>query len=706
MSHKFTVFFPVVLLLSVLVLLSTALPAFAANRVVSDCGDNGGANQLRAKMAAAQSSGGGTITFSCSGAITLNGNELLLGNSTVTIDGANKITLSGANASRVFSVLYGTTLTLQNLTVTKGYADSDGGGILNYGTLNLVNTKLLDNHTTTNGSGGAVATVGALNITNSEFGSNSAANGGALYLKWGPSIATFTGSNFHDNQTLSGSNAGGAVLLFDGASATVSNSTFMSNTAGYGGAFASEQHTSDPTTLTLSNSTLSYNITGGAGGAIHNTGTITLTGGAVNLNTGYVAGGIFNDGTATLTNVTLTSNHADTGSGGTYEAGSGGGIYNADSATLTGVTFISNSADNKGGALVNDGVLTATNTTFTSNTAWNGGGIYNAVGYYDHRGLLTLTAVTLDHNAAVSGGGIVNTKIMTLTNVTLSANTATKNGSGGEPGDGTGGGLWNYSGDAHLLNVTFKGNTSNAGAEAIASIFGTVTLTNSLVARGAATNDSCDGPIGGSYNYADDSSCDFGGGHLVADLKLGPLANNGGTTKTHVPAAGSAAIDNGNGLNCPATDQRGFHRPQGLACDVGAVEVQPAPPTATPTITRTPTATATVTRTPVVTLTPTATATPACGTPAKPVLTAPQKGASTTKKKVPLKWNAVSCAQSYIIIVKQDTKKGPTVFNATVTTTTKKTSALANGHTYYWTVSACNASNQCTKSQVWTFKVQ
>ncbi len=36
--------------------------------------------------------------------------------------------------------------------------------------------------------------------------------------------------------------------------------------------------------------------------------------------------------------------------------------------------------------------------------------------------------------------------------------------------------------------------------------------------------------------------------------------------------AGSAAIDAGNDVNCPSTDQRGVPRPQGAHCDIGAYE--------------------------------------------------------------------------------------------------------------------------------------
>jgi hypothetical protein len=50
-----------------------------------------------------------------------------------------------------------------------------------------------------------------------------------------------------------------------------------------------------------------------------------------------------------------------------------------------------------------------------------------------------------------------------------------------------------------------------------------------------------------------------------------PLANNGGSTPTHALLEGSPAAD-GAGPGCPATDQRGISRPQGLRCDIGAFE--------------------------------------------------------------------------------------------------------------------------------------
>jgi hypothetical protein len=62
------------------------------------------------------------------------------------------------------------------------------------------------------------------------------------------------------------------------------------------------------------------------------------------------------------------------------------------------------------------------------------------------------------------------------------------------------------------------------------------------------------------------------------DLKLGPLQDNGGPTETHALGEGSVAINLIPEAMCEVhEDQRGVERPQGPACDVGAVEMEGAP---------------------------------------------------------------------------------------------------------------------------------
>ena len=57
----------------------------------------------------------------------------------------------------------------------------------------------------------------------------------------------------------------------------------------------------------------------------------------------------------------------------------------------------------------------------------------------------------------------------------------------------------------------------------------------------------------------------------AGNVLLGPLADNGGPTPTHLPQTGSAAINAGSNSVCTVLDQRGYVRIDG-ACDSGAVE--------------------------------------------------------------------------------------------------------------------------------------
>jgi hypothetical protein len=60
---------------------------------------------------------------------------------------------------------------------------------------------------------------------------------------------------------------------------------------------------------------------------------------------------------------------------------------------------------------------------------------------------------------------------------------------------------------------------------------------------------------------------------------LGPLADNGGPTQTRLPLSGSPLLGSVGGLVCSTAgdDQRGVSRPQGAACEAGAVEVDETP---------------------------------------------------------------------------------------------------------------------------------
>ena len=116
--------------------------------------------------------------------------------------------------------------------------------------------------------------------------------------------------------------------------------------------------------------------------------------------------------------------------------------------------------------------------------------------------------------------------------------------------------------------------TDSNGQGFLAESGGSIDVQNSVVQ--AADND-CQGATSKGYNVDSDGTCNSATGDVTAaDPMLGPLADNGGPTQTHLPAAGSPVIDAADTAACPATDQRGYARPSGVgaACDIGAVEVE------------------------------------------------------------------------------------------------------------------------------------
>ncbi len=104
----------------------------------------------------------------------------------------------------------------------------------------------------------------------------------------------------------------------------------------------------------------------------------------------------------------------------------------------------------------------------------------------------------------------------------------------------------------------------------------TLTLSNSIVRGSCGMNAGTLGMHSGNIESTG-NTCGLNAlQNLVnasaASLALGALGDNGGATPTHLPATGSVAINTANDTACLPTDQRGFRRPGGARCDVGAVE--------------------------------------------------------------------------------------------------------------------------------------
>jgi hypothetical protein len=510
-----------------------------ADQVVSDLGDSGGANQLRARMNACIAGGGGTITFSVAGTVVLTADLLPLINSTgnaqiaVTIDGGSGVTISGNDIYRIFYIGPQGLLRLRNLTVTHAYyAPSGGGAVTNRGALIGENVKFLAN-ATAGTLGSAIHSVGPLTLTGCEIGSNT--GGVAVYCL--SIVATVSGSDFHDNQNTSSNDRFGGALRIDNALVEITNSSFTNNTAPFGAAIYSNWQ------MTIDGSAFTGNKPP-AGAALPQGGAI-FSGSAANT---------------TVTDSIFNSNASD----------DGGAIYVQANSTLniSGSVLTANVSTYGGGGIESDGTTTVTACTFATNHSGAGGGISAR-----QDGTLTIDGSTFAGNTAKEhGGGVLSMNAITATNSTFSGNST---GAAGVTDD-AGGAIALDQGNATLTNLTCYGNASTTGS-GLAMTGGIVnlTLTNTVLTK-SARGGNCSGAIGPSFNLSDDNTCGFGSGrNKVTNILLGPLANNGGFTKTHMPQPGSAVIDRGTGVGAPNTDQRGVPRPQGASYDVGAVEYLP-----------------------------------------------------------------------------------------------------------------------------------
>jgi hypothetical protein len=258
-------------------------------------------------------------------------------------------------------------------------------------------------------------------------------------------------------------------------------------------------------------------------------------------------------GHVTLSNMTIRNGGAVFGGPG----GFGGGICNAASLTVNNST-VSNNFSFQGGGIANFGSLTINDSAVSNNRS--GGRTSQGGGIANFGGSLTINNSTVSGNNVNSGdphgGGIVNTGTVSINNSTISGNSATAGSF-----NGSGGGIFNFTGS-------------------------TVTLQNSIVANNPKGGD-CSGAMNSNgYNLSSDDTCNFNGpGDLNnTDPKLGTLGNRGGPTQTIPLLAGSPAIDSGNPSGCTdgqghrlKTDQRGMPRPNredAGGCDRGAYERQ------------------------------------------------------------------------------------------------------------------------------------
>lgn len=172
---------------------------------------------------------------------------------------------------------------------------------------------------------------------------------------------------------------------------------------------------------------------------------------------------------------------------------------------------------------------------------------------------------TVVHGNTGSAGSIVfaQNANVTLINSTVSGNTSSNVSTsdfGAVMGD-----------TVALINSTVTDNPYGGVGSPVA--IGKVILRNSILSNNGGENCTGDAPATAitreGANISDDDTCGGPTQIMIGDPEIGPLADNGGPTRTHALLAGSPAIDAGS--SCTVTvDQR--HTPRDAKCDVGAFE--------------------------------------------------------------------------------------------------------------------------------------
>lgn len=327
--------------------------------------------------------------------------------------------------------------------------------------------------------------------------------------------------------------AGGAIYAEGGANLVVRNSQFIGNSSAF------------------------------AGGAI-------LTMGSTDFSP--VDAGTFDIQDSSFTGNHIDMNGTEAGQGvAIFAYGPGGSIRNSvfRDNMINDAPLDQPAMDGEGGALMLlliDRPISIDNTEISHNTIALRPGVYSeAAGLYcddldgtDGTTPLKITNSTISGNEAQDGAAIIAGCNLQLSNTTIANNI----GHGLDPEGNSGSAV------AVIFNIG-KFNVQStliANPDSDLDLFlyrGDINL--GTVSKSLVVNPDPDGP-----SLPPDTI-------IGIDPKLGPLANNGGSTRTHALRTGSVAIDAGsNPLNLPF-DQRGryFPRVNGPAADIGAFESCP-----------------------------------------------------------------------------------------------------------------------------------
>lgn len=355
---------------------------------------------------------------------------------------------------------------------------------------------------------------------------------------------------------------GGAILAANNTSVYLLDSTIRDSYSDEGGgAILSFDTSTNFPSVEIVNSVIEFNES--YYGAINTIGRLVVRDSVIRGNKALESGGGLSvSGVVEIIDTDIVDNEADIVGGGL--------LAGKNAVVLIEGGRIRGNTSSVGGGVVNEGSLIMRDLTVSDNIALgiSGGGVANG-----SSGNVQIAGVTFSGNIGNQGGGAIDNYegVVELQNSTLSNNDIMIIGI--EDG---GGAIRNYRGSVAIKNSTLVDNVGVAqeavffdGGAGQLSFYNTI-----MVSRGG---DNCRGMPSANISYSlfDDTTCKFSAGtNNIYDFPfIGDLEDNGGPSLTHMIGSASPAINTGDCIF--ERDQRGVERPQGDACDIGAIERQP-----------------------------------------------------------------------------------------------------------------------------------
>jgi len=462
---------------------------------------------LRNAIAAASTTNATVIRFSSTpGAPIPTTDSFPLVNKTIFIDASDLPDASLAldredGASSVFTIDTDSTLALHNVDLGRGFA-IEGGGVRNDGDFPAIDSAIL---------------------------SNTADTGGGLWIGI-PGRVVLDGSAVDGNTT--GSSGGGGIYN-GGGPVVIRNSSISGNiSAGLGGGIWDNPYPTRGDSLDIVDSTINDNQASVNGGGIFSDyGTERINGGTISGNQAASGGGVAsNDGCFFFTNVTIggpapADGNTATGQGGGLSLN--GGAFFTSAEFVGGMTSHNNAGTDGGGYANGSRDVSIDGTLISNNTAGEeGGGLWQV-----SSDTMTITNATISNNTANSGnnsnqdqggGGIFNQGTLSINASVVQDNTAQLN-------DGHGGGIYNaFNGDLVVNSSTLSGNKA---------IYG-----------GGIQNDDAIGTVNDSTISGNES--DFGGGIIL----FSTAGNTATLTLNRSTISGNEASSSGGGVITQSID--------------------------------------------------------------------------------------------------------------------------------------------------------